>query len=131
MTWALQRQNEERRVCHDKSEALTVMIRISQCPRLVGVKMSVSPDAWSREVGVGQKPPLPVKGRAVPMETGRENDGDVHVLLAVLQLAVGNLLEGQRGDVLPHVEGTADRSAGLGVPYFWSYVLYTEIQRKE
>lgn len=107
------------------------MVRVPERPGLVRVEVRVAPDARAREVGMGQEASLSIKGRAVSVETRRENDGYVHVPLAALQLTVGDLLEGQRGHVLPHVEGSADSFPGLRVSDFGSHVLYAGMERKE
>ena len=74
------------------SWSLTVVVGVAQGPGFVGVEVGVPPDAGTREVGVGQEPPLPVEGRAVPMETGGKEDHDVGLLDLILDVGVGHLL---------------------------------------
>lgn len=62
------------------------MVGVSQRPRLIRVKVCVSPDAGAGEVCVGQETPLSIEGRAVAMETGGEEDHDVSLLPLVLDL---------------------------------------------
>lgn len=109
---------------HADQWVLTVMVRVAQRPRLVRVKVRVAPDARPWEVGVCQEAALAVEGGAVAVETRGEDDGDVHVFLGSLQLAVGHRLEAQRRHVLPHVEGSPDGVVRLLGTHFGRHVLY-------
>lgn len=100
------------------------MVGVAQCPRLIRVKVRVTPDARPWKVGVRQEAALAVEGGAVAVETRGEDDGDVHVLLGPLQLAVGHRLEAQRRHVLPHVEGSPNGVVGLLGAHFGRHVLY-------
>lgn len=100
------------------------MVGVAECPRLIRVKVRVAPDARPWKVGVCQEAALAVEGRAVAVETRGEDDGDVHVLLGPLQLAVGHRLEAQRRHVLPHVEGSPNGVVGLLGAHFGRHVLY-------
>ena len=72
--------------------------------------MRVPPHAGPGEVGVGQEAPLSVERRTVAVETRGEEDHDVGLLAtAIFDLLVGDFVEGQGGDRLPHLEGPADR----------------------
>jgi len=106
------------------NSALTVMVGVAQCPRFVRVKVCVAPYSRPWEVGVGQEAAFAVKRRAVAVETRSEDDGDVHVLLGALQLAVGHRLEAQRRHILPDVEGPANGVVGLFRAHFGRHVLY-------
>ena len=100
------------------------MVGVAQSPRFIRVKVCVASYSRPWEVGVGQKATLAVKGRAVAMETGSEDDGDVHVFLGPLHLAVGNGLEAQRRHVLPNVKSSPNCVVGLLRPNFGCDVLY-------
>lgn len=102
----------------------TVMVGVAERPRLIRVKVRVAPDARPGEVGMRQEAALAVEGGAVAVETRGEDDGDVHVLLGPLQLAVGHRLEAQRCHVLPHVKGAANGVVGLLGAHFGRHVLY-------
>lgn len=107
------------------------MVGVSQRPRLVWVKVRVASDSRPWEVGVSQEATLAVEGRAVAVETRSKDDGDVHVLLGPLQLAVGHGLKAQRRHVLPHVEGSPNGIVGLLGTHLGRHVLYTEGTRDE
>lgn len=58
------------------------------------------------------------------METGREDNGDVHVALPALQRAVRDGLEVQRRDALPHVKRPPDGFMSLPGTHLRGHVLY-------
>lgn len=80
-------------VAQTAAQRLTVVVGVAQRPGLVRVEVCVSADAGAGEVGVGQKPPLPIEWRAVTMETRGEKDHDVGLLALILDLRVRNLLK--------------------------------------
>lgn len=76
--------------------------------------MSVSSDAVARKVGVRQEAPLAVERTAVAVETLRKVEHYVGKLLNfVPYVAVGDFLEAEWGDALPHLEGLPDGFVGL------------------
>lgn len=103
---------------------LTIVVGVAQCPRLVWVKVCVASYSRPWKVGMGQEAPLAIEGWAVSVETWSEDDGDVHIFLAPLQLAVGHSLEAQRRHALPHVEGSPNGVVGLLSTHFGCHVLY-------
>lgn len=92
--------------------------------------MRISSDSRPWEVGVCQKAALAIEGGAVAMKARGEDDGDVHVHLGALQLAVGHSLEAQGGHVLPHVEGPPDGVVGLLSTHFGRDVLDAAKRKK-
>lgn len=107
------------------------MVGVAQGPGFIRVEMRIAPDPRPREVRVSQEPSLAVERRAVAMETGREDDGDVYVALTALQCAVGDGLEVQRRNALPHIECPADGFVRLTRTHFRSHILYTGGKNKE
>lgn len=100
------------------------MVGVSQRPRLIRVKVCVSSYSRPWKVGVRQKAALAIKGRAVAVKARREDDGDVHVGFAALQLAVRHSLKAQGGHILPHIEGPPYGIVGLFSAHFGCDVLY-------
>lgn len=117
-------------VIHGHYQTPTVVVGVPQRPRLVRVKVRVSsyPRPW--KVGVRQKAALAVKGGAVAVKARCEDDGDVHVGLGPLQLAVRHSLEAQRRHVLPHVERPPYGIVGLLGADFGRDVLYAARETK-
>lgn len=58
------------------------------------------------------------------METGSEDDGDVHIFLGPLHLAVWHGLKAEWCHVLPDVKGSPDGVMGLLRAHFGCHVLY-------
>ena len=110
---------------------LTVVVRVSQRPRLVRIKMRVPSYSGPWKVGVCQEAAFAIEGRAVAMEARGEDDGDVHIGLGALQLAVRHGLKAQGGHVLPHVESPPDGVVGLFRTDFGRHVLYAAKRRNE
>lgn len=110
--------------CKWNSTLPTVMVGVSQRPRFIRVKVRVTSYSRPRKVSMGKKASLSVKRGAVAMETRSKDDGDVHVFLGPLQLAVGHGLEAQRCHALPHVEGSPNGVVGLAGAHFGCHVLY-------
>jgi len=78
----------------------------------------------SGEVGVREEAPLPIKRRAVTMETRGEEDHNVGLFTAsVFDLLVGNLVESQWGHLLPNVERPTDGFVRVVFPDLGSVVL--------
>lgn len=66
------------------------------------------------------------------METRGKEDHDVRLLpAAVFDLLVGDLIEGQRGHLLPHLEGPTDGLIRVVLPDLWCVVLYTAREEEE
>lgn len=103
---------------------LTIVVGVAQRPRLVWVKVCVASYSRPWKVGMGQEAPLAIEGWAVSVETWSKDDGDVHVFLAPLQLAVGHSLKAQWRHALPHVEGSPNGVVGLLSTHFGCHVLY-------
>ena len=100
------------------------MVGVSKRPRLIWVKVRVASYSWPWKVGVCQEATFTVEGRTITMETWSEDDGDVHVFLCSLQLAVGHSLKAQRCHILPNVKGSPNGIMGLLCTHFGCHVLY-------
>lgn len=88
---------------------LTPLVHVPGGPRLGQVKVRVTPDAVSGEVGVSQKATFAVEWRAVAVEAIRKGQHDVCELVDLVpDVAVGNLPEGDRDCALPHPESPSD-----------------------
>lgn len=91
---------------------LTFWIFFLKRPGLICVKVYVPADRWPGVVGVCQRPALAVKQGHIAVETRGEQQQDVGELRPAavgVQVALrGQLLEGERGDPSPRVEGRAD-----------------------
>lgn len=105
--------------------SLTIMVGVAQGPGFIRVEMRVSSDPRPGKVGVSQKASLSIKRRAVAVETGCEDDSDVYVALTALQGAVGDSLEVQRCNALPHIECPPDGFVSLPRAHLRGHVLYT------
>lgn len=103
---------------------LTIVVGVAQRPRLVWVKVCVASYSRPWKVGMGQEAPLAIEGWAVSVETWSKDDGDVHVFLAPLQLAVGHSLKAQWRHALPNVEGSPNGVVGLLSTHFGCHVFY-------
>lgn len=112
--------------------SLTPLVCVPSGPGLSEVKVRVSPDAMSGEVGVSQEAALAIERRAVTMETLREREHDVCELVnLVFDLAVGNLSEGERDHTLPHLEGFSDGFMCGSFSDLWGVVLYADRKNGE
>lgn len=107
--------------CH----SLTIMVGVSQGPGFIRVKMRVTPYPRPREVCVSQEASLSIKRRAVAVETGCEDDGDVYITLTALQRAVGHGLEVQWRNALPHIKCPPDGFMSLPRTHLRGHILYT------
>ena len=108
------------------SESLTEQVLVSNSPRLSGIKVGVSADAVTGEIGVCQESPFTVEWTAVSVETLSEEDHDVGELLHfVPYVAVRDFPEAKRSDALPHLEGLPDGFMGFVLSHLWGVVLYT------
>lgn len=105
--------------------SLTIMVGVAQGPGLIRVEMCIAPYPRPREVSVSQEASFSIKWRAVPMETGCEDNGDVYVTLTALQRAVGDSLEVQWRNALPHIKRPPDGFVRLPCPHLWGHILYT------
>lgn len=92
--------------------------------------MCVTTDARAGEVGMGQEASLAIERRAVAVEPRGEEDHDVGLLAQGLDLLGVDLLKGQWGHRLPHVEGLTDRSLGVRLAHFGCVVVYARVKKK-
>lgn len=91
------------------------------------IKVSISPDAVTREIRMRQEASFAIKWAAVTVETLREEEHDVgKVLHLVPYVTVGDFPETERGDALPHLEGPPDGLMGFVLAHLWGVVLYSE-----
>lgn len=102
---------------------LTIMVGISQCPRLIRVKVSVSSNSGAREVGVGQESPFPIKWGAVTMEARSKEDHNVCFLPVTFDLMIWHLFKGQWGHLLPHIKSLANSLPGVQLTHLWGVVV--------
>lgn len=107
------------------------MVGVAQGPGFIRVKMCIAPNPRPREVCVCQEASFSIERRAVTMETGCEDDGDVYITLTALQRTVGDSFEVQRRNALPHIECPPDGFVSLPCTHFRSHVLYTGGKKKE
>lgn len=105
--------------------SLTIMVGVAQGPGFIGVEMCITPYPRPREVCVSQEASFSVKRRAVTVETRCEDNGDVYITLTALQRAVGDSLEVQRRDALPHIKCPPDGFVSLPCTHFRGHILYT------
>lgn len=91
--------------------------------------MCVSPNAITGKVGVSQKAALAIERRAVTVESLREGQHDVRVLVDLASdPAEGDLSEGEWDHTLPHSEGFSDGLKSATFAYFRRVVLYAVIE---
>ena len=108
---------------------LTSLVDGPSGPGLGEVKMRVSSDAVAWEISVRQEATLTIKWRAVTVETLCKGEHDVCELVDLaLDLAVGDLSEGEGDRALPHLEGPPDGFICGMFTNFWGVVLYAAVE---
>ena len=91
--------------------------------------MGVPPDAVPGEVSVSQEAALAVERCAVPVETLREGEHDVGVLVDLApDVAEGDLPEGDRDCALPNLEGLSNGLVCGSFPDLRGVVLYAVVR---
>lgn len=80
---------------------------------------------------MGQEAPFSVKGGAVAMEPRGKEDHDISFFPFILYFRVGDLLECQRCDRLPDVEGLPYSPLRVLLPYFRCEVVYAARRKQK
>lgn len=105
--------------------SLTIMVGVAEGPWFIRVKMRITPYPRPREVRMRQEASFSIKWRAVAVEARCEDNGDVYVTLTALQRAVGDSLEVQWRNALPHVKCPPDGFVSLPCTHLRGHILYT------
>lgn len=110
---------------------LTIMIRISQGPWLIWVKVSVSSNSWSRKVSMSQESTFSIKRRTVSMETRSKKDHNICLLSVIFNFMVRDLFKGKWSHSLPNVKGLTNGSPRIDLANLGGVVVYTVGMRKK
>lgn len=107
------------------SLSLTPLVDVAGRPGFGVVKVCVAPYPVPGEVRVSQEAALAVEWRAVAVETLREGEHDVSVLVDLVpDVAVRDLSEAERDGGLPHLKRPADSLVCSVLPNLRGVVLY-------
>lgn len=107
------------------SLSLTPLVDVAGRPGFGVVKVCVAPYPVPGEVRVSQEAALAVEWRAVAVETLREGEHDVSVLVDLVpDVAVRDLTETERDGGLPHLKRPADSLVCGVFPNLRGVVLY-------